>query len=112
MNDLDFVRRDLRENGMVGAWDWNADLRFAVHMNADDDAAFIREAMRSNAPTPIVIDMYKAMTRRVRSKRLRALQTLVRNGEVKASWIPGGHGSVAYFGVNRFRVYELNKEKT
>lgn len=106
MDDKAILLADLRAGNSQGAWDWPADLRFAIAIGDKEAIDDIQRAMKSNAPWSLLLAAYKGLVdARITQRRLRALRALIRDGLVRGYWSGTGWGGVAYFGG----CYELTE---
>lgn len=109
MTDTEIVYQDMRKHGSQGAWDWEADLRFARAIGASADLIQdCQSLLKSQAPFPLLIAFHRQIIRQpITLRRGRALRKLVRSGKAKSYWLGTGPYGRVEFGVNRVRHYEL-----
>lgn len=106
--NLNFLIKDMKNNGGASAWDWEADYRFACHLGDEETAEIILAAIQSHAPENFrVYAMMKC--KRITDLRLRIMRKLVRDGVARAYWAGTGEGGKSRFGVNKIRHYQLIK---
>ena len=105
-DDQKFLLANLKANGPQSSWDWQADHRFALAAGLTEEAEKIRLVLRSHAPT-IFRDEVMFSVKHVKTRRLRALQALVKKGLVRSAWVGTGAGGKNEFSVNRCRAYFL-----
>lgn len=108
MSDLDIIIKDLETHDNQGAWDWEADLRFARAIGDTEAVADCQALLRSNAPFALQIAAHHGLiAKTITARRIRALRALVRQGRARAFWLGTGRGGASLFGVNRVRHYQL-----
>ena len=109
MTDSDFILDYLRKKNLKITWsrDWEADLAFAEHLQ-DKEAAEILKLMLKSA-SPLLIQVSRTnIPDRVKKKRLKVLNELVKQGLIRASWIgTGDDGGKNTCGLGRIREYRL-----
>lgn len=101
-----FLLTDIANHGNQGAWDWEADYRFAVFLAKKEIAADIKAAIESNATNYHRIKFYNEVAGKIKQQRLRRLRELKQLGKVKAAWVGNGEGAMSLYGTNRGRIYE------
>lgn len=109
-SDAKLILADMRNGHPHGAWDWEADARFARDVNDVDAIKFFRELLRSHAPHVHQIAAHKVLGKPIKERRLRAVRQLVKAGYVDSWWLGTGPGGMSEFGVKRNRYYVLRKE--
>lgn len=108
MTDIEIVTADMQKHGDHGAWDWEADLRFAQAIGDDEAVRDCANLLRSNAPYALQIMAHRVVIApRITWRRVRALRQLVRGGKARSFWLGTGPRGRTEFGVNRVRHYRL-----
>jgi hypothetical protein len=105
--DSQWALKDLREHTMQSSIDWQADLRFARHLNDPEAVAHLEEAAN---PKRIQLSKWEGWDR-LTKRRLKALRCLVNAGLAVAEWRGTGDWGLHLHGARRARCYELNKRR-
>ena len=103
-----FVIEDLQTHKQHTGWDAEADIRFALAFG-HDEAAHDIDTILIHEDLFLIRSMYKAKQhlRRVKQRRICALQRLMKQGKVTAEWVGTKEDGFHYFGLRRERVYRL-----
>ena len=102
----DWALKDLDKYIIQGSWDWEADYRFALAFGTSEEIKAIQDLNDSSSVAAFRVKFWELyVKKKITSKRLRALRSLVNQKLIKSWWIGTGPGGASEFGVNRTRAY-------
>ena len=110
MKDWQVILNDMKNTRLgQSSWDWEADYRFALAVDANDEAEILSSLFNATTVFPIQIAIHKRFIGKLKNRRLRALRNLQRQGLVGSRWLGTGYGGYSEFGARRIKTWWLIK---
>ncbi len=108
MKDWQIILKSMEETRLgQSSWDWEADYRFAIAINAKNEIEILENLLKSDAPFPVQIAVHKGCIGKLKNRRLKALRNLTKQGLINSHWLGTGYGGYSEFGIRRIKTWYL-----